>query len=162
MRLVSNRLRPRFYSLSTSSLPSSHRSLVYRSPPRIHPLIAYSPLRYMDNTDRATHRPAPMPSSLLPRGHHQHSNITAAEMINKPRRLKPHTQPRHPPRPRETRDTQKQGRTPQHPHENRTAEHAPNRSPRRTASPTHETSRTNRRRKKHRPAPSDDEATPKR
>lgn len=107
MRLVSNRLRPRFYSLSTSSLPSSHRSLVYRSPPRIHPLIAYSPLRYMDNTDRATHRPAPMPSSLLPRGHHQHSNITAAEMINKPRRLKPHTQPRHPPRPRATRDTQK-------------------------------------------------------
>ena len=63
-------------------LPASHRSLVYRAPPRIHPLIAYPPLRYMNNTDRATHRPAPMPSSLLPRGHHQHSNITAAEMIN--------------------------------------------------------------------------------
>lgn len=45
----------------------------------------------------------------------------------------------------------KQGRTPQHPHENRIAEHAPNRSPRRTASTTHETSRTDRRRKNHAP-----------
>lgn len=76
-------------------------------------LIAYSPLRYMDNTDRATHRPAPMPSSLSPRGHHQHSNITAAEIIS----TRPTSQtrtafhPRLPQRPRATRDTQKQGRT---------------------------------------------------